>query len=825
MRPNEPRNPRALHASTQGIRHFIPTGGTLAALALLFSPPTSAEVVFGIDDWDNTTAPTVTVTATDITATATASAAGGWGLEGGGSAGRGSSKDGTWGANLIGTPASTVTDTQAANFALTNGKTDGEVTITITNNGATDLELGAFHLDAVAFRPNAARTYTLNVLEPDAPGVSAISVGQVFQSEDDAITSLNGNLLTNDADPLTHDQHDDIDIDLTGLADSTLEAGGTAIFQIAFSSGTGSGGGHHLFLDNVGLTTASSVTDQFVITSVPATDVVAGSDFSVTVEAQDSGGSPVLVGSDTEVTLTSSGAGPLAGNVAIIPAGSSSVTFTAVQATLAETITLNALPSGGDPFNPSPASDPINIIAGPASQLVIETAIDGSGEPVGDLSMIPDAVLNLFAISRDAAGNFIALETGAVFTLANTTGDLFPDDLIDNEDGSADFIPFETGTTNIQASVAGLPDALTGLITVEELVNRFTGAGPNGNWQTAANWFSGILPDFDDTTDLFFSDPSNSKGSPYIGTDISVRSITFEMDSTASLNLPLVEPGNVNGANLTFDTDSTTEPAQINVDAAFTGNIIIGFTASSAGTDRNVLLADDLLVTHDGAGLLTINGDILDAPESSQGITKAGTGTLLLSGFNDYSGATNVEAGCLVLGSINSVLDLTDVSVSSGAGFGAIVGPGGLSDAELQDIVNEVNWTAGASLIIDTNGQDVTVATDITGDIGLIKKGAGILTLTGNNTFTGPTVIEAGSIAGSEETPIIVSSVTRSGTEVSLTFTADGNVDVYKSTDLQDFGATPIATDVAPGTAVIVDAAATEPAAFYVLVPTGDPAP
>ena len=60
-----------------------------------------------------------------------------------------------------------------------------------------------------------------------------------------AITHLGGGLGTG------HDVHDDLDLDLTGLADHTLAAGETAIIQIAFSNGTGSGGGHHLFLDNV----------------------------------------------------------------------------------------------------------------------------------------------------------------------------------------------------------------------------------------------------------------------------------------------------------------------------------------------------------------------------------------------------------------------------------------------------------------------------------------------------------------------------------------------------------------------------------------------
>ena len=75
------------------------------------------------------------------------------------------------------------------------------------------------------------------------------------------------------------------------------------------------------------------------------------------------------------------------------------------------------------------------------------------------------------------------------------------------------------------------------------------------------------------------------------------------------------------------------------------------------------------------------------------------------------------------------------------------------------------------------------------------------------------------------DTSIAVTAISKSGNTVSLDFTAAGNVDVYKSLDLVAFGATPILSNVAPGTAVVVDTAATEAAAFYALVPTGDPAP
>jgi hypothetical protein len=131
------------------------------------------------------------------------------------------------------------------NLTLANGAATGDLTFTITNVGVVDFDLNSFHMDALAFRPNAARTYALNVVSGD------MTNGNVFTSAEDAITSLAGGLLTDDADVLTHDQHDDIDIDMSGLVDHTLGSGESAVIQIAFSGGIGSGGGHHLFLDNV----------------------------------------------------------------------------------------------------------------------------------------------------------------------------------------------------------------------------------------------------------------------------------------------------------------------------------------------------------------------------------------------------------------------------------------------------------------------------------------------------------------------------------------------------------------------------------------------
>lgn len=77
--------------------------------------------------------------------------------------------------------------------------------------------------------------------------------------------------------------------------------------------------------------------------------------------------------------------------------------------------------------------------------------------------------------------------------------------------------------------------------------------------------------------------------------------------------------------------------------------------------------------------------------------------------------------------------------------------------------------------------------------------------------------------AATSSAPVITDCGVSGGNFVA-TFTSSTAVDVYRSSDLVDFGTTPIASNVAAGTDVILDAVSATKA-FYILVPTGSPAP
>ncbi len=692
------------------------TGNALAAVfasGVLSISTTSAQVVAGLDTWDSTTAPTVSVLAPGVTADASASAANNgdavnWTNADG--SGRGSSDDTTWGSFSTGVPASTITDVGPANFTLTNAKTSGELTLTINNTGegAVDLDLGAFNFDVVAFRPNAPRDYELEVLAG-----SSITEGIVFTSEPDAITNLGGGLSG-------HGQHDEVDIDLTGLADSTLEVGGTVVFQVRFTGGTGTGsGGHHLFLDNVAVTLVSTLTDKLAVTSVPASATVA-SDFSVTVQAQDASGAPLTVSQDTEIILTPSGGGNLVGNTATILAGSDSVTLNSVQYDVAEDITLTAAGLSGDALLISDNSSVINFLAGAATELTLETEIDGTGSVVGDVDSFIGNPFDVFAISRDSVGNFVALETGAAFSLINVTDDIDAGDLVDNLDGSATFTPNQNGTANISATLAGFDDAVSGLITVAPLVNRYDGGTSSSpNWSTSIVWEGDTLPAFDNQTDLFFFDNVITRRNSFLGVPLdgiqkTVRSVTFNEATTGNYIVSYTQAGSSAATNLIFDTDSEVDPVAFTIDAISETNVTFGASNSNLDVAGNGVLADDLLVTHNGTGFLRFN-TVIEETGGSYGITKTGTGTLELLGANTYTGTTTVNDGLLVLSgdSINDSATLAiegtgQVEVTAGetenvtslllGGVAQADGTYGPTDSGA-DFIDDVNFTATSGLI------------------------------------------------------------------------------------------------------------------------------
>lgn len=584
---------------------------------------------------------------------------------------RGASSDGTWGT-LVGPPAAdtTVGTNNDQNLELSNATPGGTITMTISNNSGEDIDLNAFHMDALAFRARAARTYSVDVL----PG-GAITAGSIFVSGDQEITSQ-GSL------PPDNDQGDDIDHDLSFLLDSTLEDGGTFDIQVTFSGGAGdNSGGHDLWIDNLAVSASTVGADQLAITAAP-NSAVAGTDFAITIEAQDGNGVPLTggVSQDTTITLnTVMGTGILSGNTATIPMGSNSITLPSVQYTVAEDIALIASQTSGDLLVPSMESALITINVGLASVVGVESANDGSGNPIGNTSFRINGfenTLDVFAVSRDSVGNFISAEPSATFTLENLTGSVMAADLTDNMDGSATFTIQNLGTAVIRASVDGLTSVDSGLITVEEPQFRWVSTG-DAAWGNALNWLDVVAPPFDNTTDLFFVDEFATNLRSVLSADRTVRSLNF----TEFLDPTTTQPffgirytiANSQGvpASLTLDTDSGV-PAEINIAAGAESNIDLGdvnngFIPDLPENYGDLILAVPLLVTHSGSGTLSFSRPITES-EAPTSVTIDGTSTGVVSfrAANTFTGPTNVNGGVLNLRNGNAIEDTAALQVNGG---------------------------------------------------------------------------------------------------------------------------------------------------------------
>jgi autotransporter-associated beta strand protein len=165
-----------------------------------------------------------------------------------------------------------------------------------------------------------------------------------------------------------------------------------------------------------------------------------------------------------------------------------------------------------------------------------------------------------------------------------------------------------------------------------------------------------------------------------------------------------------------------------------------------------------------GAGQsLTLGGIISGAG----GLTanKSGSGTLILTSANTYTGATTVKAGIAVVGNktaLGSTVGTT--TVSSGA---TLQLQGGLTIAEkltlngagaagttgaLESIAGTNTWAgtiglASASTIAIDAGQ-LTISGVMSGAGGLTQAGTGSLSLSALNTYTGGTTVDPGTLGG-----------------------------------------------------------------------------
>ncbi|HWK64894.1 MAG TPA: autotransporter domain-containing protein [Rhizobiaceae bacterium] len=153
---------------------------------------------------------------------------------------------------------------------------------------------------------------------------------------------------------------------------------------------------------------------------------------------------------------------------------------------------------------------------------------------------------------------------------------------------------------------------------------------------------------------------------------------------------------------------------------------------SGAGGESIVRVGDG---TATGAGhTATIAAELT----GTSSLVKTDFGKLVLTGDNSYSGGTRIEGGTL--------------SVSRDANLGGAAGALNLNGGTLQ---NTSGFSTGRAIMLGAGGgtfetgAHLTLAGPISGAGDLTKTGVATLTLTGDNSYGGDTLVESGTLVGS----------------------------------------------------------------------------
>ncbi len=261
-------------------------------------------------------------------------------------------------------------------------------------------------------------------------------------------------------------------------------------------------------------------------------------------------------------------------------------------------------------------------------------------------------------------------------------------------------------------------------------------------FSNGANWNGGVAPP-DSLTTHYGDFDGASLADPVITTSQSVVGLNF---ANKAFTL-----SSTNGAVLTVGALGLRQ--NNNFDLTVNMDIILG--------------ADQSWFSQSSGGFLTMNGNV----SGGFSFSKTGSGTVLLSGTNTYTGTTTVTTGILQFGKTSALYNGATASwtaanliVESGRTLAfSVGGTGEFTTGNVTTLltnlstVNSNGLKSGSSIGFDTtnaSGGTFTVADTIAnstgtggGAIGVNKLGSGTLVLTGTNTYTGKTTISAGTLS------------------------------------------------------------------------------
>ncbi len=246
------------------------------------------------------------------------------------------------------------------------------------------------------------------------------------------------------------------------------------------------------------------------------------------------------------------------------------------------------------------------------------------------------------------------------------------------------------------------------------------------------------------------------------------------------------------------------------VDASGSGALVLSGTITAASG------AKTLTLTGTNSGTNTVSGPIINGSSTAVALTKSGDGAWNLTGTsNTYTGATSISDGLLSASSIlvsgsksslgnassavvlgdttnSGTLAYTGSSTSYTRGFTVNAGGGGFNVITAgQTVTIGTGNIATAGLFAIGGPGNTTITSNISGTGSLVQNGAGLLTLSGSNSYSGGTTINSGTVSAGSNYAMGASAVVVNGGVylIQTGVTSTNSVTVASGTFAQSFAA------------------------------------
>ena len=550
-----------------------------------------------------------------------------------------------------------------------------------------------------------------------------------------------------------------VGVTMTGSGSLTLAGGGLIGNTSGSISGgilAGSAGGELIVITPANLTIGSVIADN----GGPTGLTKAGS------------GTLILIGSNTYSGVTTIGAGTLQ-----VGSGGESGTLGTETVTNNSALVFNL--SGTTTFN--------GVISGVGSLTQAGTgilAITGSNTYTGGTTV---SAGTLQIGSGNTSGSLVGNITNNAVLMFNRSDNPTFDGVIS---GSGSLTKLGTGTLYLTGS-----NSYAGGTTLASGELSISGNNNLGAASSRVIFNGGILQITGATvTDMgsHSVDWSSFNGAFDIANAINVFTVSSDISGSGSLTklgtgMLLLTGSNSYAGGTTLTDGELSISSSSNLGAAssqvtFNGGTlqITGTTVTNMGGHSvNWSSFNGAFDIANAINVFTVSGAI----GGSGGLTKLGTGMLLLTGSNSYAGGTTLTDGELsISGSSNLGAAGSQVTFNGGTlqiTGTAVTNMGGHS----------VNWSSFNGAFDIANAANVfTVSSAISGGGSLTKLGAGTLLLTGSNSYRGGTMLSAGelSISGSNNLGAANSQVIFNGGILQITGTAVTNMGNY-SVDWSSF--------------------------------------